>query len=281
MSSTRRRTLTAALSALAVLVTGAAIAWACTPQARITTDVGQGQPGTRVVVTGELFADGGPVTITWYGGAALSTATGPSFSVPVTIPNAPADTHTIVAVGRNPNGTEAGRARASFTIPGVEPTPSDTATGGGGSTGSSSGTATGGDRAARGSTGATANARERVVRGGEAVGRSGAGVSADAPLATSDSVFADSTVQSQGTGAAAVAARRAGSNAAAPSERSAAANLWGGFERNSPPSLGSIAGESENGSIPGLALALLVLGVGAVLAGAAVVGGRRRRARAY
>ena len=280
MSSTRRRTFAASIAVLGVLVSGAAIAWACTPQASIGIDVSTGNPGTQVQVTGAEFADGGPVQITWNGGQVLATATGPEFSVPITIPAAPAETHTIVAVGFEQNGRAVGRARASFTIPGVAPDagPASGSPGGAGrSPGSSSGNASGGDAVAGGGNGATANGGRGTTV--QAPGRSAPAETGEAPLPTADSVFADSTVSSQGRGDAAIRARGADSKAS-PSERSAAAGLWSGFTSGSTPSLGNVPDDVESGSVPGITLALLVLGLTAVMAGVGVGATRRRRATA-
>jgi hypothetical protein len=287
MSSTRRRILAAAFAVLGVLVTGAAIAWACTPQANIGVDPGSGMPGTQATVTGSQFASG-PVEITWNGGPVLARANGPNFGVTITIPNSPAETHTIVAVGFEQNGAVAGRARASFTIPGAAGSPNS---GGGGSAdparspggaGTTSGDTTGGEASGGGQTSRGASGGERTTPApGGAARRTGSGATAngEAAVSSGNSVFADSLAASAGRGEAAISAQ-AGGRPKSPSARSAAANLWSGFAKGTAPSLGTAAGAVERGSVPALTLALLGLGLTTVLAGIGLAGARRRRAAA-
>ena len=293
MSSTPRRLFPLALAAVGLTLAGAALAWACTPQAGIYTNTTVGPPGTSVTVTGSVFEEGGPVEIYWNGGGAmLARATGPSFSVAVTIPNAPPDTYTIYAVGRSANGAVAGRASTSFTIPGAPepaPTPGAAPPPERGVSSPSSGTTTGRERARSGSTargatggkGARARGESRTSAGAPAGAGTSQGVTT---LPSGTTVFADSVTS---TGAAAKAAagrgrqseRGSARSRAAASQRSAAGDLWAGFGSDKARGLlaGSTAPPEASGSVPTLAAALLALGALSVLAGLGVAGTRRRR----
>lgn len=102
----------------AVLVLGlAAVAWACTAQARIIgLSTPAASPGSEVLVQGEGAQGGVPVAIYWneVGGVKLAdTMADPAgnFVASVRIPEAAADVHFLLAV---PNGAET--ARAPFEV---------------------------------------------------------------------------------------------------------------------------------------------------------------------
>ena len=294
MSSTPRRLFPSALVSLGVLLAGAALAWACSPQAGISISTNQGPPGTSINVTGTKFEEGGPVEIYWNGSGSsmLARATGPDFSVPVTIPNAPPDTYTVFAVGKSANGTVAGRASASFTIPGEDepaPTPGATPSPGGRAESSpSSGTTTGRETSSSGSTtrsatggnGARARGESRTAAGAPGSARTPEGVTT---LPSGTAVFADSVTSPD---AAREVARRTRSSErgsdrspAAASQRSAAGDLWAGFRPDEARGIlgGSSTPPEASGSVPTFAAVLLALGALSVLAGIAVAGTRRRR----
>src|SRR3954454_18928449 len=100
----------------------AAIAWACTPQAFISVSPSSGPAGSVVTVTGNRFAADGRVELRVgsVDSAPIATATGPTFSVQVTIPQdaKPGQTVIIGALGYDQDGQPAAQPAAGFTIPG-------------------------------------------------------------------------------------------------------------------------------------------------------------------
>lgn len=110
------------LGSLAVGLSAAALAFACTPQADIYMDPDTGAAGSRTTVEGIAFVPGAPVEIHWgsASGPLLATATGWKFSVPVTIPADASDgVHYIVAVGYTDatRSKVAGKASNAFMVP--------------------------------------------------------------------------------------------------------------------------------------------------------------------
>lgn len=116
--SGKTRTVALGLGFGAALVMGlGSLAWACTSQAwvgKITP--GAGPAGTRATVTGENFVVG-PVEIRWNtsNGPLLTTATGPRFSVAVTIPDARPDVYPVVAISRQ-GGRIVGQSSTAFEV---------------------------------------------------------------------------------------------------------------------------------------------------------------------
>jgi RTX calcium-binding nonapeptide repeat (4 copies) len=113
------RVLRAALLVFALGSIGPALAWACTPSAAIDLNgADAGPPGTNVTVNGRGFPSGREVEIHWNGssGPVLTMATGPAFSVNVTIPSEAPGTHYIVATARAPTGEFEGQAAAAFSV---------------------------------------------------------------------------------------------------------------------------------------------------------------------
>lgn len=103
--------------AAAVAVAGAA--WACTPYAAISVSPQQGPAGSQLTVEGRAFRNSHAVEIRWGSadGPVLATATGPSFSAPVTVPDADPGVHTIVALQRTSHGSATGgRGAAQFEV---------------------------------------------------------------------------------------------------------------------------------------------------------------------
>lgn len=99
MRTNGSRVSTLGLVLVTAFVMGIGVAGAC-PQPRVVLGDGRssGPVGTKVMVNGTDMGTG-PVTIRWNGrtGMELGQASGPSFSVGVTIPEAPAGVHYIVA----------------------------------------------------------------------------------------------------------------------------------------------------------------------------------------
>jgi outer membrane biosynthesis protein TonB len=111
---------------LGVLLVGAALAWACTPQATITLDTSSGPAGTSVTVSAADFIDG-PVEIRWSGasGAVLATGQGPAFATTVTIPDAAPGMYYIYGTSTDEEGRRVGNTSRAFQIAGAEsPEPS-------------------------------------------------------------------------------------------------------------------------------------------------------------
>lgn len=121
MGTHKRQVITAVVMVAGLLVGGATLAWACTAQATIQLSPRWGEPGSTVVVDGRSFVDGGPVSIRWDSpsGPQLATATGPSFSTAVTVPDVDAGVYYVVAVGYETDGeTVAGQTSAAFEVTG-------------------------------------------------------------------------------------------------------------------------------------------------------------------
>lgn len=123
-----RRGVGAAAAVLGLALGGASVAWACSTQPSVRVEgsskaaSGQtsGPAGSQINFSGRDFGPG-QVQVRWNSrtGQLLAEAQGPSFSVPVTIPQAPAGVHYIVAF------QTVGTATASLAF---EVTPSRTAT---------------------------------------------------------------------------------------------------------------------------------------------------------
>lgn len=109
----------AAAVALLLSMTGAATAWACVPQPTIVAvqPRASAPAGGQVTVLGDNF-DGAPVEIRWNGlqGTLLGTGNGPSFSIPITVPDDEPGLYVLTALSRQPGGGVGGTARASFQI---------------------------------------------------------------------------------------------------------------------------------------------------------------------
>lgn len=132
MRTTRRLALTSTFGVLAVAVVAASVAFACSPNATFSSNMTFGPPGSEVLVTGAQFygdAEHGPVQIRWSSvtGNQLGSQPGPSFSVPVRIPDAQPGTYYIVAVQhRLDDGSVAGKRAVAFTIEAPAPQPTST-----------------------------------------------------------------------------------------------------------------------------------------------------------
>jgi len=154
MNTELRRLSIAIMGVLSVGAVATSLAWACNPQASLEPlRPDSGPQGTITTVTGKLFRDG-PVEIRWKsaGGPLLATAHGPNFSVPVRIPQAPADFYAVIAIAYRPDTTVAGRAAATFEVTSAS-SPGGGAPPGGGPGGGSSGTTSGSEQGAGGPVG--------------------------------------------------------------------------------------------------------------------------------
>lgn len=120
----RRATIPAAGLLIVVLAVGgvvtAAMAWACVPQPLVAIQPrASGPAGSQVTV--QASAVNGDVELRWNGiqGPELGKATGPSFSLPVTIPQAPEGLYAIIAVERLADGSARSTGRAAFLVTGA------------------------------------------------------------------------------------------------------------------------------------------------------------------
>ena len=84
----RHRILMGSIGVLSVVLATVSFAWACVPQGAFDLSPSGGPAGTQVTAVGNNFP-AGPVEIRWESrqGTLLTTATGPSFSVSLTIPS--------------------------------------------------------------------------------------------------------------------------------------------------------------------------------------------------
>jgi len=303
MRREQRRFIALALGVIAVGLTSASLAWACTPLADVAADRTTGPAGTAVTLTGKDFAAGNRVEIRWNSArGALLAEVAPDgqggFQATVRVPRAPEDTYTIVALSKE------GGARLPFTV--GQP---NTAVGGGGQrgqagpeqrSGSTSGDeAVGGDRTsatARGgdSSPARGGASPRPVapaprsqpEGG--IVRNGSGgpgaepTSAVSPASRSGQAQAAGSVRRADDGGQATAGQDGRRGAPdIPGERSAIGDLWSGVssERPSRTSVIDPGAGADDGLSPQRSLGVGLLGLGLMgIAGFGLVAAMRRRA---
>ncbi|MGI8985058.1 MAG: hypothetical protein ACR2HM_11110 [Acidimicrobiales bacterium] len=120
------KTVAVAVGFVALVLGGASLAWACTPQASLGAFTPfQSPPGTVVTVTGSTFEDG-PVEIRWGGrnGPVIGVAQGPDFSTSVTIPPAAPGVYFVAAVSYDDAGQYTSRAKPfEVTAPPAESRP--------------------------------------------------------------------------------------------------------------------------------------------------------------
>ena len=313
MRTTSQRLVVLLVSVLAVGVTGAAIAWACTPQATIgLSSAGADASGETVTVTGENWlppaqSEGqAPVEIRWdsVNGPLLATDQGPTINVTIAIPDAQPDTHWVYAVVRGANGEVFTRG-AQYVIgagsaPGTAQQPGQNSNRTSGAVpqrgqartpGSASGRTSGGEAAEQdepASARVRAGARSRLVT----PSREPAVPSAPAPEPASPAEPAVAPQTAPVTAPATAAPRTAApsrSGAATqratardsvprPSERSASGDLWSGFAAAAEPATRAPAPVAlARGGRAGLVVLFGLLGTGLLLfAGGVMVAGRRR-----
>jgi len=293
-----RRVLIATSAALAAATVTAALAWACTPQAYIELSRASASPGDTVTVTGRGFIPR-EVQIRWNGssGPLLAKATGPDFSVEVTVPRAGPGTYYPHAVARGADGLVVGDAHRPLRVLGTAvPDASLSPASGKGEArartegrSQRSGAAPGTRAAAPGSGGLSGNRGAAPGSDGPASARARAGgvarpvgeVSPERPLRADTAASARGISSVSGGALGASAAKADGAPPSTPSERAATADLWSGFASGEGPAL--LWGGSNTATIgagPGgqlVAGATLVgLALVAMLAGLAVQARRRR-----
>lgn len=107
--------------AVALSLSAASFAWACTEDAGIAGTPSDVPPGALMTVEGMAFYDGGRVEIYLDSPDGkrnpLGTASGPSFEIDVRVPADLAEgTHHLVAYGYNEEGQQEGKAEAVVTV---------------------------------------------------------------------------------------------------------------------------------------------------------------------
>lgn len=304
-----------ATSSLIGLILVGGLAWACTPSAYLNPlEPSQGAQGTRVTVTGAKF-EPREVEIRWNGreGAMLGTASGPSFSVQVTIPAAADGVYYVTAVQRVAGGSDLSQVRSQpFDVVSAESQvlqPRQAPVQNGNSTPSQSPAPGETQPAGAPSTqpGSPAPAAQRPAGGvdisipipdggAEPASRAPSGTQAQttpAQAASSSSPAAQSPASareagqapaSQQTAAPAPTGDQPAPAAAAPSSRSTTTDLWSGFapfQGASRAATGLDSANSTSGGVPSMIGAgILAVGLAALLAGFALAGSQRRRASA-
>lgn len=316
MGGRTRRAVAGATGFLGLALVGAALAWACSPQASISLNSGLGRGGDPITVHGSGFSTGA-AEVRWNSasGPLLATASGRSFSVEITIPSDAPGPHYIVAVGNDAKGVQAGRTQAVFEVAEQAPAGPPAAPGGEGQPVAPQPGRVGGGRpvapqdrqpAPRGQSpgGGDPGVRKpsrTVGREPSRTGRATPGQGAEdggsgSPRAA---VFPPSRPQSgrreggtvseaglgpvgaDGVGGQAGAPRGGSRAEPGPSERTAASDLVEGFASLANPQLapslsGGTLSGAEHGSQFNVGMALLGLGLVA-MAGCAVAAARRPR----
>ena len=275
-----------------MVVAPAAIAWACNPQANISTDRTSYSPGQSVTVYGSYFPNNANITVTGPGGSrAVTTSSSGAFSTTFT---APSTAGSYVISATRPTG---GAASTGFRVaapapaapsPGQTQAPSGTAprvpsfdspavvrserqrstSGSGGSDGGGPGAKT-----SPGNTGSGSG-------GGVVVTPSGAPVFAGSAPAASTGSFGTVPAPAAPAAGGGKAARQ---SSATPSDQAAAGYVWSGFAPGKTPSLstaGDMVSEGDSGPGLGLGIGLLAGGLLALVAGLTAAEVSRRRAAA-
>lgn len=273
-----RRISVAGFSVLAAGVVIAASAWACSPGGGLATpsngaDLPQGPAGSPVSVRGTGFTANQPVEINWNSiGNVIARATGPEFTVSVTIPaDATVGTHYMRAtqVNRDTKLTEVAPGVMSFDVNSTATpngTPTDPVTAGG--SGINSATVRGGTAGPAG----PLAARPAGVPALAVTTKLGVPASAGPAIVTAP--------QGEKFFGGSLAAAAADPAAQARGARAATGDLWSGFRSGTKSSLPAInGGTPAQGSGPGLAVGMGLLSAGtvALLAGFGVAETRRRR----
>lgn len=269
MSRAARRTVAAALGVLSLVVGVSSLAWACTPSAYIFLSANSGGAGKTVTVTGKEFAPG-PVRIEWTGapGAQSVQASGPTFSVPVTVPQVKGGGVLYLrATAVDSTGGVQGQATRAFkvTVPASERSPVTTK-----------------PRVEPGVPGALAPRGRSKARSGPQPQRRPASVTPSRPVpTTAPSVTARATARRTAAAAAAPAqathrARRRGRAAPRPTverpQASAVGDLWSRF---------ADPANADSGSTSQLTIGMAFVGAGLVaLLAALYAAGLHRRRRA-
>ncbi len=130
-----RRLVFGSIGVLAAVLASVSLAWACVPQGTLDLSPTSGTAGSTVTAKGSGFPAGDTVEVRWESrtGPVLATSTGPSFSVPITIPaSATPGVHYIsAAVTGEHRDHSATVASFNVTVPGAPPAPVGTNPAGG------------------------------------------------------------------------------------------------------------------------------------------------------
>jgi len=265
-----RRISVVGFGVLAAGVVVAATAWACSPSGGLSTpangaELPQGAAGSPVAVRGTGFAANKPVEIVWNSpGNVIARATGPEFTVSVTIPaNATMGVHFIGATQGDDVAPGAMSFEVTSTAVPTGPT-ADSVTGGSGITAAT----------VRGGTGSPAGplAARPAAPVFAVTAQPGVPASAGPAIATA--------AQGEKFFGGSLAPAAADPAAQARGARAATGDLWSGFRSGTKSSLPGITdGTPAQGSGPGLAVGMGLLSAGtvALLAGFGVAETRRRR----
>lgn len=122
--SALRRHIAVATAVTALLLGAVSLAWACVPQASLSLNPTSGPAGSAVNARASGFTAGQPVEIRWGSktGPVLKTSTGPSFTVPITIPAvAPGVYYVSAAETGEHRDHSATIAAFRVTVPGAPP----------------------------------------------------------------------------------------------------------------------------------------------------------------
>jgi hypothetical protein len=122
MQGSARRLSMATFALLAVGTILTAMAFACSPIANVQIAPGGAAAGSTVTVSGAEFLDNRPVVISMEGHQ-LATATGPTFSTAIQVPELDAGSYVILATTSTADGKSTYTARTSFEVVGPELTP--------------------------------------------------------------------------------------------------------------------------------------------------------------
>ena len=284
----------AAVGLVAILLGGASLAWACTPDASLYSEPDYGPAGSTVTVHGAGFREA-PVQIYWNSasGARLATAEGPNFSTQVTVPEATPGNHVIYAVSYGEDGAVAGSARSGFEVTGPDgqrarrPAGQEPQRPQARPTRRAPERVGGAERQSSPARQETSSARQTAPASrGRAVAEE---LEASRAVATSDEgrrVFAGSVAPSsrRERNPAPFAGARPFDAATRLSERTASGDVWSGVGASSGPSLVpslTSAPVAERGSsLRIVGLGLVGVGLVALFAGLGLSGLRRRRAEA-
>lgn len=188
-----RRPLLVLFWALAIVIGGATLAWACSPQAGFELQPAAGAPLAEFTAEGYGFTPGTPVEVRWDSatGPLLATATGPSFSVAVTVPaDASSEVHYVVAVAAD------GMQRGVFNVTSTESESGDAGSEGASGQVSGGESSTSGEASGSESSTSGGESTDQAAGGGETAGADG---SVEGDPATSEGNTSSSTSESPAT----------------------------------------------------------------------------------
>ena len=284
-----RRRLFVALVVAALAVIPAAIAWACNPQAQLTTSKTSYSPGESMTVSGSFFPRSTAIRINVESGGSATVTTTSNGAFRVSGLQAPSSPGTYTVTANKADGSfQSGLPKvASFAVasPGAAPTGQPGAPAAQGrspafrepsvvrSRGTTAVSRGGGTQRAERPTGGVGGGAGAVTAGGQTVFAGSA-----APAQRGSFVSGGTTTTAAPSGKAAA---RGKSAAARQSGRSAASDVWSGFSNSGKtPTLtnGVENPEGGTGSQLGLGIGLLALGLVALASGLAAAEARRRRA---